>query len=74
MLKADVAKLVGSEVNVIEMNFCRMFMCNAKFVGCALRETLQVKYKGKSIADVLDMTVEEAMEFKNIPKAATWKL
>jgi len=48
-----------------------MFMCNAKF-GCALQPgTLQVKYKGKSIADVLDMTVEEAMEFLNIPKAAT---
>ena len=32
-------------------------------------ETLQVKYKGKTIADVLDMTVEEAFEFfKNIPK------
>ena len=33
------------------------------------RETLEVKYKGKSISDVLDMTVEEGMEFfKNIPK------
>ncbi|MDD2446273.1 MAG: excinuclease ABC subunit UvrA [Tissierellia bacterium] len=33
------------------------------------RETLQVKYKGKSISDVLDMTVEEGLEFfKNIPK------
>jgi excinuclease ABC subunit A len=33
------------------------------------RETLQVKYKGKSIADVLDMRVEEAVEFfKNIPR------
>jgi excinuclease ABC subunit A len=32
------------------------------------RETLEVKYKGKSIAEVLDMTVEEAREhFKNIP-------
>jgi len=32
-------------------------------------ETLQVKYKGKTISDVLDMTVEEALEFfKNIPK------
>jgi excinuclease ABC subunit A len=36
------------------------------------RETLQVKYKGKSIADVLDMTVEEGMEFfENIPRAYT---
>jgi len=33
------------------------------------RETLQVKYKGKTIAEVLDMTVEEGVEFfKNIPK------
>lgn len=33
------------------------------------RETLQVKYKGKNIDDVLNMTVEEALEFfKNIPR------
>ena len=33
------------------------------------RETLEVKYKGKSISDVLDMTIEEACEFfENIPK------
>ena len=33
------------------------------------RETLEVKYKGKSIADVLDMTVEEALDFfSNIPR------
>lgn len=33
------------------------------------RETLQVKYKGKTISDVLDMTVEEGVEFfQNIPK------
>lgn len=33
------------------------------------RETLEVKYKGKTIADVLDMIVDEAVEFfKNIPK------
>ncbi|HHY91380.1 MAG TPA: excinuclease ABC subunit UvrA, partial [Clostridiales bacterium] len=32
------------------------------------RETLEVKYKGKTISDVLDMTVEEALEFfQNIP-------
>jgi len=35
------------------------------------RETLQVRYKGKNIAEVLDMTIAEAREFfKNIPKAA----
>ena len=33
------------------------------------RETLEVKYKGKNIADVLDMTAEEAVEFfENLPK------
>ena len=33
------------------------------------RETLQVKYKGKTISDILEMTVEEGVEFfKNIPK------
>lgn len=33
------------------------------------RETLEVKYKGKNIADILDMTIDEALEFfENIPK------
>ncbi len=35
------------------------------------RETLEVKYKGKTIADVLDMTVDDALEFfRNIPRIA----
>ena len=35
------------------------------------RETLEVKYKGKTIADVLDMTIDEACEFfKNVPRIA----
>ncbi len=35
------------------------------------RETLEIRYKGKTIADVLDMTVDEAYEFfKNIPKVS----
>jgi excinuclease ABC subunit A len=33
------------------------------------RETLEVRYKGKSIADVLDMTINQAVEFfENMPK------
>ena len=33
------------------------------------RETLEIKYKGKNISEVLDMTVETALEFfENIPK------
>jgi len=36
------------------------------------RETLQVTYKGASIAQILDMTVEQALEtFRNVPKLAT---
>jgi excinuclease ABC subunit A len=64
----------GQGVNVIEMNFLPDV-----YVQCEVckgdrynRETLQVKFKDKSIADVLNMTVEEALEFfTNIPKAAT---
>ena len=41
-------------------------MCHGKRYN---RETLEVRYKGKSISDVLDMTVEEALEFfNNIPR------
>ncbi len=61
----------GDGVLKIEMNFlpdiyvpCEV--CKGKRYN---RETLEVKYKGKSIADVLDMTVEEALEFfNNIPR------
>lgn len=63
----------GQGVNVIEMNFLPDV-----YVPCEVckgsrynRETLQVKYKGFSISDVLNMTVEEAFEvFKNIPQAS----
>jgi len=61
----------GDGVHRIEMHFLPDV-----FVPCEVckgkrynRETLEVKYKGKSIADVLDMTVEEALEyFANIPR------
>ncbi|MDJ1183994.1 excinuclease ABC subunit UvrA [Roseofilum casamattae] len=63
----------GQGVNVIEMNFLPDV-----YVPCEIckgarynRETLQVKYKNHSIADVLNMTVSQALEtFQNIPKAA----
>ena len=43
-------------------------VCNGKRYN---RETLEIRYKGKSIADVLDMTINEAVEFfENYPKIA----
>ncbi len=62
----------GQGVNVIEMNFLPDVYVQCEVCKGARynRETLQVKYKGKSIADVLNMTAEESLEvFKNIPKA-----
>jgi len=62
----------GQGVNVIEMNFLPDVYVQCEVCKGARynRETLLVKYKGKSIADVLNMTVEESLEvFKNIPKA-----
>ena len=61
----------GDGVHKIEMHFlpdiyvpCEV--CKGKRYN---RETLEVKYKGKTIADVLDMTVEEAIDFfDKIPK------
>ncbi len=61
----------GDGVVKIEMHFlpdvyvtCEV--CKGKRYN---RETLEIKYKGKSIADVLDMTVSEAMNFfENIPR------
>ena len=60
----------GGGVKTIEMNFLpdvyvECESCNGKRYN---RETLEVRYKGKSIADVLDMTIEDAVEFfDNIP-------
>jgi len=62
----------GQGVNVIEMNFLPNVYVQCEVCRGARynRETLQVKYKEKSISDVLNMTVEEALEFfQNIPKA-----
>ncbi len=64
----------GDGVLKIEMNFLPDI-----YVPCEVckgtrysRETNEVKYKGKSISDVLDMTVEEALDFfSNIPRIKT---
>ena len=61
----------GDGIIKIEMNFL-----SDVYVPCEVckgkrynKETLEVKYKGKNIADVLDMTVEEALTFfENIPR------
>ncbi len=61
---------MGGGMKVIEMNFLPdvhvlCSQCNGKRYN---RETLEVQYKGKSIFDVLEMTVEEAVVFfENIP-------
>jgi excinuclease ABC subunit A len=64
----------GQGVNVISMNFLPdvYVQCDVCKGARYTRETLQVKYKGYSIADVLNMTVEEALDvFQNIPRAVT---
>ena len=61
----------GGGLKVIEMNFLpdvyvECETCNGKRFN---RETLEIRYKGKSIADVLDMTINEAVAFfELIPK------
>ncbi|MGM0531378.1 MAG: excinuclease ABC subunit UvrA, partial [Bacteroidota bacterium] len=64
----------GAGLQVIEMNFlpdvyvhCKD--CNGKRYN---RETLEIRYKGKTISDVLDMTIDHASEFfENIPSIYT---
>jgi excinuclease ABC subunit A len=63
----------GQGVNVIEMNFLPdvYVQCDVCKGARYNRETLQVKYRGHTIADVLAMTVEQACEeFAAIPQAA----
>jgi len=61
----------GNGYKTIEMNFLPDVMvpcevCHGKRYN---RETLEVRYKGKSIADVLDMTINRAVEFfENVPQ------
>lgn len=61
----------GDGIIKIEMHFLPDIFVPCEVCGGKRynRETLEVKYKGKSIADVLNMTVEEALEFfSNLPK------
>jgi excinuclease ABC subunit A len=64
----------GNGSNRLEMDFLADIwvtcpVCQGKRFG---RETLHVRFKGKSIADVLDMDVQEALDhFANVPKLAT---
>lgn len=63
----------GDGVNKIEMHFLPdvYVTCPACHGKRYNREALEIKYKGKTIADVLDMTIEEAVEFfQNIPSIA----
>jgi excinuclease ABC subunit A len=66
--RCDVCE--GGGMRVIEMNFLpdvyvHCEKCNGRRYN---RETLEIRYKGKSISDVLDMTVDEAVEFfQNVP-------
>ncbi len=61
----------GGGVRVIEMNFLPdvEVECETCFGKRFTRETLEIRYKGKSISHVLNMTINEAVNFfKNIPK------
>jgi excinuclease ABC subunit A len=61
--------LIRIEMNFLPDVYIECEECKGKRYN---RETLEVKYKGRSIADVLDMSVEEAMKlFENIPSIRT---
>ncbi len=60
----------GNGYRTVEMNFLPdvMVPCEACHGKRYNRETLEVRYKGKSIADVLDMTISQAVDFfENVP-------
>ena len=66
--RCEVCK--GNGYRTIEMNFMPDVLVPCEECGGKRynRETLEVRYKGKSIADVLDMTINQAVEFfENIP-------
>ena len=69
--RCDTCK--GAGVRTIEMNFLpdvyiNCEVCNGKRYN---RETLEIRYRGKSISDILDMTINEAVEFfEPYPKIA----
>ncbi|MFA6332861.1 MAG: ATP-binding cassette domain-containing protein, partial [Methanoregula sp.] len=61
--------LIRIEMNFLPDVYIECEECKGKRYN---RETLEVKYKGKSIADVLDMSVEEALKlFEHIPSIRT---
>jgi len=60
----------GNGYKTIEMNFLPDVLVPCEVCGSKRynRETLEVRFKGKSIADVLDMTINQAVEFfENVP-------
>lgn len=64
-------KCQGAGMQTIEMNFLPdvYVLCDECYGKRYNRETLEVRFKGKSINDVLDMTINQASEFfENIPK------
>ena len=64
-IKAGLATADLIEMNFLSDVYVPCDVCHGKRYN---RETLEIKYKGKSIADILDMTVEDALKFfENVP-------